>query len=256
MDTAQQIPQIPSEIKIPGFISSMKYIKEAGFWGKTVFILVSLVLLIFVYQWASSPMIVTVTGAGEVFAPAESATLTFTLSSSGDNPQTAVNTVKSISSKIKESLKPRGIPESDIYESQVAVYPASVVIPGASDFRATVNMGVKTTHINNLDELTLSLYAQGATLVTQSVLAAGNTQNLEKEASAKAIVDAKKQAANIALGNWKLIRKIVAIQQTTSPRTSTITSKADTATQIEQNYSPETGVIKISKVVSVSYKMW
>lgn len=235
---------------------TQKYVQAPGFFKKTLFTLFSLAVLIFVFQWISSPMIVTVTGSGEVSAPAESATITFTVTGNSDNTTGAINSAKEKVSKIKESLKTLGISESDIYESQIATYPASAVTQGASGFTATSTMGVKTVQINNLDGMISSLYGQGATLVSQPVLTIDETDKLESEAFNMAVKDAKSKGSSIAFKNLKFIRKIVLIEQASSSPSSTVTSKADTVTQIEQNISPDTGIIKIQKSVSVSYKMW
>lgn len=214
------------------------------------------VILLFLYQIISSPMVTSVTGVGSVSAPAKTATITFSLTSSKDNPRDASNEVKDKVAKIRETLKTSGIPESEIYESQVTVYPASAIKEGASGFQATTSMGVKTTQINNLDGIVTTLYSLGAVVVTQPVLEVGDKEALEKEAYDLALKDAKKKANVIALKNFKFLKKIILIQETTSPTTSTVTSKLDTVTSLEKNLPADTGVIKVSKVLTVGYKMW
>lgn len=221
----------------------------------STFVIIGIFFLV-LYQFISSPMVTTVTGVGSVSAPAKQATITFSMTSSKDNPSDASNEVKSNVVKIRETLKTSGIPESDVYESQVTVYPASAIKEGASGFQATTSMGVKTTQINNLDGIITTLYSLGAVVVTQPVLEIGDKEVLEKEAYDLALKDAKKKANTIALKNLKFLKKIILIQETTSPTTSTVTSKLDTVTQIEKNLPAGTGVIKVSKILSVSYKMW
>ncbi len=208
------------------------------------------------YSWVMSPLIVTVSGTGELSAKAETAALTFTLTANEASAQDALSSVKNTSNKIKESLKTAGIAENDIYESQSTVVPASAVAAGATGFQATTSMGIKTKDVNSLDSLTSLLYGQGAFVVSQPVLSVGNIDALEKEAYNMAIKDAKKKAGSLALSNWKLLRKIVLIEQSTTGASSTVTSKAGTIDQVEKKLSPNDGLIKISKVVSVSYKMW
>ncbi|HCR36250.1 hypothetical protein A2130_04930 [Candidatus Woesebacteria bacterium GWC2_33_12] len=214
------------------------------------------VFFLVLYQIISSPMVTTVTGVGSVSSPAKTATITFSLSSSKDNPREASNEVISNVTKVKETLKTSGIPESDIYESQVTIYPASAIKEGASGFQATSSMGIKTTQLNNLNGIITTLYGLGAVVVTQPVLEVGDKEALEKEAYALALKDAKKKANTIALKNLKFLKKIVLIQETTSPTTSTVTSKLDTVSQLEKNLPADTGVIKVSKVLTVGYKMW
>ncbi len=225
-------------------------------WSKYLRYSIFAVILIFVYQWSSSPLIVSVTGIGEVSAPAETATLTFAISANGESPQSATDKVNNTALKINETLKTNGIPEKDIYEASIVVLPASSVVAGATGYQATLNMGVKTSQVNNLDGLTSSLYSLGAAIVTQPVYSVGSGNELEEKAYALAIKDAKSKAGKIALSNLKLIRKVVLIEQSTSSKTSTVTSKADSVAQIDNNLSSEDGLLKISKVVSVSYKMW
>ncbi len=225
-------------------------------WKKYLSYTLAVLALIFAYSWITSPMVVTVLGSGEVSSKAETATLTFSIMSSGDNPQSALTSLKSTSDKIKQTLSTNGIPESDIFESQVQVLPASAVVNGATGFQASTSMGIKTDKLNSLGGLINNLYALGAVVVSQPVLTVGNIEALEKEAYNLAIKDAKKKANSVAFSNWKLIKKIVLIEQSQSEPSSTVTSKADTVSQAEKNISPDDGLIKIKKVVSVSYKLW
>jgi uncharacterized protein YggE len=225
-------------------------------WKKYLTYTLAILASIFAYSWITSPMIVTVLGSGEVSSKAETATITFSITSSGDNPQTAITSLKSTSDKIKQTLSTSGIPESDIFESQVQVLPASAVVSGATGFQASTSMGIKTDKLNSLDGMINNLYALGAVVVSQPILTVGNIEELEKEAYNLAIKDAKKKANSVAFSNWKLIKKIVLIEQSQSEASSTVTSKADTVSQVEKNISPDDGLIKIKKVVSVSYKLW
>lgn len=225
-------------------------------WKKYLGYTLAVLASIFAYSWITSPMIVSVTGVGEISAPAETATLTFTLSSNADTPQNATSAVKSIVTNIKANFATSGIPESDIFESQTTVLPASAVVAGATGFQATTSMGIKTSQLNSLDGITNNLYSLGAVVVTQPILSVGDVDKLEKQAYDLALKDANTKSWGIALSNWKLIRKVVLIEQSATQPTSTVTSKADTVSQIEKNISPDDGLIKISKVVSVSYKMW
>lgn len=206
------------------------------------------IFLITFYQWTTSPLVVTVTGIGEVSAPAETATLTFTLSANGEIPQFAADKIKAASNKIKEALIADGIPESNIYEASSVILPAAAITANATGYQATLNMGIKTTKVNNLDSLTATLYTLGATVVTQPILSIGNKEKLENQAYDMALTDAKKQANTVASKHWKLIKKIVLVQESTTPITSTVTSKANSFAQV--------GLIKVSKTLSVSYKMW
>lgn len=211
-------------------------------------LLLSVFVFLVLYQWITSPLVTTITGVGEVSAKAETATVTFAFSLNGDSAKSATDSAKGVSSRIRKMLKDSGVSENDIYESSVVVLPASSVVRGAGGFQATLNMGLKTTKINEINNLVSSLYSEGAVVVTQPVLSVGNKAKLEDEAYNLALKDAKSQSTKLSLKYMKLFKKIVLVQESTTSPSSTVTSKADS--------SPDDGMIKISKVLSVSYKLW
>lgn len=225
-------------------------------WKKYLGYAISAFLILFAYSWIMSPLVITVTGVGEVSAPAENAVLTFTLSSNKDNPNDAVTDVKNLVTKVKESLKNFGVGDSDVYESQVTVVPAGAVVAGANGFQATVSMGLKVNSITSLDSLTASLYGMGAQVVSQPQLSVKDSAKLDSEVYALALKDAKSKANSVAMKNWKLIKKVVLIQESQTPVTTTVTKQANDADQAELKVDPNTGLIKFSKVLSVSYKLW
>lgn len=231
--------------------------ESASFDWKKYFLVGLFILLgMFLYEWISSPMVITVTGIGSVSAPAESASLTFSLSSNSDNSENALKSVKDTSTRIKSVLAEMGIPESDIYESQASVVPSATVVQGGTGFQATISMGLKTSKISIMDRVISSLYSNGAIVVSQPVLTVQNKEKVEKESYNLAFKDAKTKAWALQLSNLKLIKKVVLVQESQNQSTSTVTTKADTTSQVTDSFTPNDGLIKVNKVVSVSYKMW
>ncbi len=212
--------------------------------------------IILFWTWVSSPMVVTVTGTGEVSVPATSATVSFSISSQDASVQGAIAGVKSRAVAIKQMLKASGIPEEDIIESQLTVVPASLVVQGAAGFQAQMAMSAKTIHVTEISGLISNLYNQGVAVVSQPVLAVEKMDELEAKAMDEALKDAKTQAGKIAAKNLKLIKKVIALAQQSSASTATATSKADTLTEANNQQTAQNGVFKIVKAVSVSYKMW
>ncbi len=225
-------------------------------WKKYILIGLLGLFALFTYEWISSPMVVTVTGIGSVSAPAESASLTFSISNSADSPENALASVKAISTKIKSVLAEMGIPSSDIFESQAVVVPAASVVQAATGYQATLSMGLKTSKVSIMDRIISTLYSNGAAVVSQPVLTAQNRELMEKESYNQAFKSAKSKAWALQLSNLKILKKIVLIQESQNQATSTVTTQADTSSQLESDISPNDGLIKINKVVSVSYKMW
>jgi len=231
---------------------------QSYFWNfkKVLTSLAAIIFLILFWTWVSSPMLVTVTGTGEVSVPAKEATLSFSLSATDSSASGADSQVKGKIEAMKNLLKNSGISDEDIFTSQTQIVPAGAVVSGATGFQAVTYMSVKTVHVTSVSDLISNLYANGATVVSQPVLSAGDQKKLEDEAFDQAMKDAKTQAGKIALKNWKLVKKIVAVSQASSASTSTVTSKADVLTESQNQTVAQNGVFKIVKAVSVSYKMW
>ena len=227
-------------------------------WGfkKILLVFGTLVFAMLLWTWLNSPMIVTVTGTGEVSVPATSATVSFSLTSTDASVQGAIVAVKGKAAAVRGMLKASGISEEDIIESQLTVVPASLIAQGASGFQAQVVMSAKTIHVTAISDLISNLYDQGVSVVSQPVLAVEKMDELEAKAMDQALKDAKSKASKIALKNWKLVKKMIALTQQSSASTATATSKADTLTEANDQQAAQNGVFKIVKTVSVSYKMW
>lgn len=199
------------------------------------------------WQWISSPMIVTVTGKGEVNVPATNARITFAVISSDPSPEGAIVSVNAKANNMKNFLKSKGVSEEDIATSQVTAVPASITTAGGTGYRATIAMSAKTTNVAGVANLVSSLYLNGVDAVTQPVLSVENENALDAQAYTSAMQDAGKKAASIASKNLKFIKKIVVVSSQSSGTTSTATSTSEAA---------QNGVFKIVEAVSVSYKMW
>jgi uncharacterized protein YggE len=219
------------------------------------FALVFVVLAIF-WQWVNSPMIVTVTGVGEVNVPATNATVTFNISASDVTPEAAITNISGKADAIRQVVITAGVAEEDISQSQITVLPSSLVTPGTTGFQSSITMSAKTIHVSNVSSLITQLYASGAYAVSQPTLSVENEQTLDAEAYNSAVKDAKAKAGRIGMQNWKFIRKIVSINSQSSGTTSTATSKADVVTGSKNAIAAQNGVFKIVEAVSVSYKMW
>ncbi len=229
----------------------------SNFTFKKVLAILGFVFVVLVlWQWISSPMVVTVTGTGEVSVPATSATVTTTISVNSDSAQNAINAIKDKSNSIKTVLMNNGVAESDISESQITSYPAGLVTTGATGYQAAIQVDAKTDHVSTIDGLIANLYSAGATLVSQPVLSVENQGELEQQASDAAIKDAKTQISKISWKNLRFIRRKVALYEDEGETTSTTTSKADVVTGSQNQLAVQNGVFKITKTVSVSYKLW
>jgi len=194
-------------------------------------------------------MVVTVTGKGELSVPASSASISYSLSAVDSSAQGAVNQVKQKIANINSVILDYGITQGDILESQITVSPDAIT---QRLFVASTAQGFKLKNVDTVNDLISSLYSSGAEVVSQPLLNAENQGDLEQEAFDLALKDAKTQAGKIALKQLKFIRKIVFVSQESSGTTSTIASK-DTDLETGGVFGT---TFKLSKQVSVSYKMW
>lgn len=212
------------------------------------------VVLLLVYYFVSHPLEVTVTGTGEASVPATEAILSLNATEINNSPVVAVGNLESKVATLKQALIENGVEAGEIIESQVAVVPASSVVPGAQGYAASVTLAGPTKQVDQVATLTGLLYERGATVVSQPVLRNQDQKKLEKEALSEALKDARSQAGAIGTRKWKFIRMPGEIVQVDTANTSSFTS---------ESMGEEEGVgvtasdtFKISKVVQVTYRMW
>ena len=216
---------------------------------------VGVVVLAFVWFWINNPLVVTVTGSGEVSTMPDTVVVSFVVSSQNGNPQSAISGVQAKVTLMKAMLERYGLDES-LVQSQVTVLPPALTqIEGVYD--ASITVSAKVNDYSKAGEIVAILYSNGADLVTQPILSADDTEKLEKEALDKAMDDANEQINMLAMQNLKFFRKKVAVTQVTTPTTSSVTSKtAPEGLTPEEGLPEASDTFKVAKVVSVVYKMW
>lgn len=244
-------PAAPSSLNSSSM--SMKYVNEGGakglfkkWWG----ILVAIVPVFILWMWLTNPMVVIVDGYGEVEAQADSTVLTYSVIGSGQDPATAIANVNARVAALESVLS--GVAPSDISKSQLQVAPNTT----QGGWQALISVGVKSADTSGIESLVSSLYSAGASAVSQPILSVDEPESYENEAYELALDDAKEKAAEIGGKNLKFIRKITGISQTAATSTSTATKNPDYSTEAENPETVSSGVFKISKTVTVSYKMW
>jgi uncharacterized protein YggE len=220
-----------------------------------VAVIVSAIALMIVWVWYSNPLVITVTGTGEVSVPAQNATLSFIVSSSSANINDAIGGVNTKATQVKTAISSFGIGEEDITQTQVSVIPPALIGSGAVNYSATITLTAKVSDYSIVNSLISTLYAKGADYVSQPVLSVDDPAKLESQALSLAMKDASKKANEMSLKSLKFLKKRVVLTQVSSPTTSSTTTKT-TPAQADIT-TPTTGdSFKVTKVVSVTYKMW
>ena len=225
----------------------MKPIKfMQGYLSWIILAVLAIVCVGFLWSWINSPLVVTVTGRGEIDVPATQATLTLSLMDNHTDPQTVVNLVKAKAETIRDLLTQTGVAAENIFTSEPSVVPSTQAGAG---YQALISMGAKKIPVTSLDTLVPNLYKSGASLVTQPVISIEDEDKLENQAVDKALSDANKQASALALKHWKFIKKVTAVVESPTQPTS-ITSKTN------EQVPSTSGTYKVIKTVTVSYRMW
>lgn len=223
---------------------------------KVVISALLLMIVIFIWQWISSPTIVTVQGLGQVSVPATSATISLAVNANAATSPASIDAVKAKADGIRSLLTASGVLESDISESQVVSYPAGLVTVGAEGFESTIQITAKTSNVSGVGDLVGSLYNAGAAMVDQPVLNVEDQDKLEELATKEALKDAKDQINRISLSNFKFIKKMVAFSEQSSGTTSTSSVRPELFSQELGEGAESKGTFKIAKLVTVSYKLW
>jgi uncharacterized protein YggE len=207
-------------------------------------LLAVLVLLVGVpvFVYVTNPLMVTVAGSGEVDAKPDSATVAFMITTQRETSDLARTDAEGKAKALESILIGFGAKKEDIARSQATVSPSGLA-DASKKFTATISMGGKIANYAQAGALVSSLYSNGAVYVSQPVLTSGNSTGLETQAYDKAMQQAATEASRIGNQNFKFIRKRVAIVQASTGDSGSVTNVVSNS-------------LKISKTVSVTYKMW
>lgn len=216
------------------------------------------VVLMGLWQWVSSPLLVTVTGVGEIDMPVNNAIISLVLTANRPNPTEAITVVNTKALVMKDTLIDYGIGQEDLTSSQVSVTP--VTTEAGMQYQAVLAMGAKLTDYSRASDLIAVLYTNGADYISQPVMSVEDQKAAEAQATELALADAKRQVGEIGWKQIKLVRKMVGVTHSPTGASSTVTASQVEAGVVSPDEPPvlpaTTNSIKVRKAVSVSYKMW
>lgn len=219
---------------------------------KIVLATAGVMAVLLLYNYLRNPLVVTVTGTGEVTVPASKATISFSMTEANASAVVAINNLRTKAEAITIFLKEKGAVEADIFQSQTQITPAGLISPQAVGYQATLSMGAKFPSAANAAELTALLYEKGAAVVSQPVLSVEDEDSWDAKAFAEAMKDSRKKAVALQFKQLKLIRQVASIVQSETSGAGTVTTK--TAAEVEGGLAADS--LKIVKTVSVTYKLW
>lgn len=219
-----------------------------------VFAFVAVVVAGLLWHWATTPMVVSVSGTGRVSVPAEKAAFSVTVSVVDPDLTHAVTEVRQKVTTLRGLLENEGISSDWVSETQLQVMPVGALVAGATGNQAVVTLLVETPYVNTVSQLVVFLYQNGATLVSQPVVVAENQQDLENQALQEALAKADQSAKMISRKKWKFFRRPISITQASSGQAATET-KAGLAMTETGELVPGGDTFEIVQAVSVVYEL-
>ena len=231
-------------------------LKTAFTGSRKLFFILGTMLVLVLLFWYFNPLLVTVTGTGEVSAVPERAKISYLVSAMAVDPNDAISQVNTKQNQLKTALMNNfGVAESAITDSQPSVVPPSILNQGNS-YGATVVSEFEMDNYSSLPSLISFLYSNGVGYVSQPVLLVKDTKSLEDEAYQLAIKDATDKAGVIGRRHWRFLRRRVSVSVATSSPQSVTTTK-ETIAEGEQGQQPMAfDTFKLTSLVTVVYKMW
>ena len=169
---------------------------------------------------------ITVVGEGKVSGKPDIAHITVGIETQASLLQPAVDENKTKMNVLLEALKAQGIAEKDIQTSNYSVYtervtpqvsaPAEAGKPASSDqmiYHVTNQVDVTMRDVNQLGDVLDKAVAAGANNIYGVNFSVANTTQLEADARAKAVADARARAEDLARLNGVQLGDVISISE-------------------------------------------
>jgi uncharacterized protein YggE len=213
---------------------------------------------LFLAFWYFNPLVVVVTGTGEVSAIPEKARVSYLVTDLGANVDEAVSKVNAKQNLLRSKISGNfSVSDSNITESQVSVIPPSLS-QNLNQYAASKAVDVKVDDYMQVSSLVSALYSGGASYVSQPVLIVEDTKKLEEQAYKLAVRDADSKASAIGKRHFRFLRKRVSISVVASNSESVATNREvlDKGNQSNQQTPLVSDSFKMTSLVTITYKMW
>lgn len=205
-------------------------------WGSVVLVILGLFLLVETLgafkEWRGSnpnAKTISVVGEGDVYAAADIATFSFSVSADAETVSDAQTQVTSKMDAVLASLKELGVEEKDIKTSNYSVYPKytyqavactqGYCPPGRQipdGYTVSHDVTVKIRKTADAGKVLGSVGEKGATNISGLSFTTDDPSVLQDEARAKAIADAKEKAEILGKNLGVRVGKIVAFYDNTN----------------------------------------
>jgi len=187
----------------------------ANSFHKYLYSILGLLLFIFFgflvkVNYLDRPTLITVVGEGKVKVTPTMVKFTITISNLSPSATQAINENNNIVKNLVNILKNNGVLENDIDLAYVRIIPPQTSL-GQTSFQAVNSANITLKNISKFDSLVFLLYGNGAQSVSNILFTTENSKDLEKEAVAQAINEAKTRAEELAKAAGKSLGRMVSI---------------------------------------------
>lgn len=182
---------------------------------KKIIVVLGLVVLVLVgwgikISFFDKAALITVVGEGRIKVQPEMVKFTMTVLNTSPTSTQAIADSNRLVRDLVSVMKNNGVEEKDISLSYVRIVPPQAAL-GQSSFQAVNSANVTLRNIGFFDNLVVQLYANGARSLTNILFTTENSRDLEKEAVAEAIKDAKARAKELAKASRKRLGRMVSV---------------------------------------------
>lgn len=216
--------------------------------GKVVMGIAVLAVLYFGASVVFPKSSITVVGQGSYDFTPDEVSMVVSLVSTGTDPSQTINNGDVGIKVLLDAAK--SIAGEDL-EIKKAFYQAQPVsgLAGAANFQVVNAFSLKFSQVDKVSEMIKTLYANGATTISNVTFSSKDEVKIAREARKKAVADAREQASSLARASGKRLGRLVAI---TDDNQGASGSVASVAAGDEANLSN----VAVSKTVSVMFYMW
>lgn len=216
--------------------------------GKVGLVVAVLALLYFVASVVMPKSSITVVGQGSYEFNPDQVSMIVSLVSTGTDPAQTINNgdvgIKVLLDAAK-SIAGEGL------EVKKAFYQAQPVtgLAGAANFQVVNAFSLKFPQVDKASEMIKTLYANGATTVSNVSFSTKDERKIANEARKKAVDDARTQASSLARASGKRLGRMVAI-------TDDNQGAGGTVANVAAGNDADLSNVSVTKTVSVMFYMW
>lgn len=225
---------------------------------RVLLILGLVILFLFGYLFKrgviDQPGLVTVVGEGRVTVKPEMVKFTLGVQTISPSATQAVADNNRLVASLVDVLKGVSVAEQDIDLAYVRVISPQIEL-GQTSFTAVNSAQVTLRNINQFDSLVVQLYAQGATSITDILFTTDNSRELEKEAVALAIRDAKARGKELAQASGKWLGRMISLTTAEAGEAGALSGQTSAPTGFTGSVVSSPSQIEIVRTASLVFEL-